>query len=92
MAPQIREAGMHNEKDLLSFLSNLYRNLLSLGAPGKGYKKLTSEQSKLGALLLNEIAESILVQINNNGLPRSTTTLKEEWKPTANELIPALTF
>ena len=88
MAPQLREAGMLNEKDLTSFLNNLYKNLLSSGAPGRGYKKLTSKHSKLGAMLLHEMAESILVQINNNGLPRPTTTLKDEWKPTANELTP----
>jgi hypothetical protein len=46
----------------------------------------------LGALLLHEIAESILVQINNNGLPRPTATLKDEWKPTANEITPTLTI
>jgi len=90
MAPQLREAGMHDEKELTSFLNNFYRNLLSPGTPGKGYKKLTSDQSKLGASLLHEMAESILVQINNNGLPRPTATLKDEWKPTANDLTPIL--
>jgi len=90
MAPQLRDAGMHDEKELTAFLNILYRNLLSPGSPGKGFKKLTSDQSKLGALLLHEMAESILVQINNNGLPRPTTTLKDEWKPTANELTSIL--
>ncbi len=90
MAPQLRQAGMKDEKDLTAFLSNLYRNLLSPAAPGKGHKKLTYDQARLGALLLHEMAESILVQINNNGLPRPTATLKEDWKPTANELTPVL--
>jgi hypothetical protein len=90
MAPQLRDAGLQNEKDLTSFLSNLYRNLLSACTPGRGHKKLTSDQSKLGAFLLHGMAESILVQINNNGLPRPTATLKDEWKPTANELTTVL--
>jgi hypothetical protein len=90
IAPQLREAGLQNEKDLTAFLNSLYLNLLCAGAPGRGHKKLTPDQSKLGALLLHEMAESILVQINNNGLPRPTTTLKDEWKPTANELTTVL--
>jgi hypothetical protein len=92
MAPQLREAGMHDEKNLNLFLNNLYRNLLSPEGPGRGHKKLTPDQCKLGALLLHEIAESILVQINNNGLPQPTATLKDEWKPTANEITPTLTI
>ena len=80
---------MNNEKDLISFLSSFYKFLLS---PKKGNRKLSSEHSKLGALLLHEIADSILVQINNNGLPRPFTPLKDEWKLTANELAPALAF
>jgi hypothetical protein len=92
MAPQLRNAGMRAEGDLTSFLNNLYSNLLSPGTPGRGHKKLTSDHSKLGALLLHEIAESILVQINNNGLPQPATTLKDEWKPTANEFRPVLTI
>jgi hypothetical protein len=91
MAPQIRAEGIKEEKDLLSFLSFLYKNLLILGDPKKA-KRVPSDQSrlKLGALLLHEMAESLLIQINNNGLPRPTTTLKDEWK--ANELTPALAF
>jgi hypothetical protein len=92
MAPQIRSAGMQSEKELISFLINLYKYLISPGMPSKGSKELSSENSKLGASLLREIAESILVQINNNGLPRPFTTLKDEWKPTANELTPFLAF
>lgn len=93
LAPQLREIGMHDKRNLKSFLNNLYRNLLSPeGRPGRGYKKLTSGQYKLGALLLHEIAESILVQINNNGLPQPTVTFKDEWKPTANEFTPALSI
>lgn len=89
LGPQLREAGMDDEEDLKSFLKNLYKTLTSPGAaPGRGNKKLTPNQLKLGALLLREIAESILVQINNNGLPQPTTTLKDEWKPTGNELTP----
>ncbi len=90
MAPQLREAGMNDEKDLTAFLTNLYRNLLSPASPGKGHKRLTYSQAKLGALLLHEMAESILVQINNNGLPKPTATLKDDWKPTANEFTPIL--
>jgi len=84
MAPQIRDAGMKDERELISFLGSLYRNLQSPDSLGRGYKKLTSEQAKLGALLLHEMAESILVQINNNGLPRQTATLNDEWEPSAN--------
>lgn len=86
IAPQLQEAGLKSEDDLTTFLNSLYLNLLSAGESGRKHKKLTPEESKLGALLLYEIAESILVQISNNGLPRSTTTLKDEWKPTANGL------
>jgi hypothetical protein len=92
MAPQLKEAGMHNQEDLTSFLNSLYRNLLSAGTPGRGHKKLSQDGSKLGALLLHEMAESILVQINNNGLPRPTATLKDDWKPTANEFTQLLTL
>ncbi len=93
LAPQLREIGMNDKDNLKSFLNNLYKNLLSPeGRPGRGYKKLTPEQYKFGALLLNNIAESILVQINNNGLPQPTATLKDEWKPTANEITPALSI
>lgn len=88
IVPRLREAGMRDEKEIVLFLGNLYRNLISHGAPGKIHKRLTADQSMLGALLLHEMAESILVQINNNGLPRPTATLKDEWKPTANELNP----
>ena len=90
IVPRLQEAGMRDEREIVLFLSNLYKNLISHGAPGKGHKKLTIDQSRLGALLLHEMAESILVQINNNGLPRPTATLKDEWKPTANELTPVL--
>ncbi len=92
MAPRLKEAGMQNERDLTSFLSCLYRNLLSHETPGKGHKRLTPELAKLGASLLHDMAESILVQINNNGLPRPTTTLRDEWKPTTNEFNPVLTI
>jgi len=81
---------MRDEREIVLFLGNLYKNLRSHGAPDKRHKKLTADQSMLGALLLHEMAESILVQINNNGLPRPTATLKDEWKPTANELTPVL--
>ena len=90
MVPRLQKAGMRDEKEIVLFLGNLYKNLRSHGAPGKGHKKLTADQSMLGALLLHEMAESILVQINNNGLSRPTATLKDEWKPTANELTPVL--
>jgi hypothetical protein len=89
MAPKLRDAGMHDQRQLRSFLSKLYTTLVSSGG-GRGPKKqkLTADQSRLGALLLHEMAESILVQINNNGLPQPTATLKDEWKPTSNEITP----
>jgi hypothetical protein len=90
IVPRLQEAGMRDEREIILFLSDLYKNLISHGAPSKRHKRLTADQFMLGALLLHEIAESILVQINNNGLPRPTATLKDEWKPTANELTPVL--
>jgi len=92
MAPQLRDAGLQTDEDLTSFLGNLYKNLLTGGSPGRGHKRLNTNESKLGALLLHEMAESILVQINNNGLPRQTATLKDEWKPTANDLTTVFTI
>jgi len=92
MAPKLKEAGMRNEKDVTAFLGSLYRNLSLHETPGKGHKRLTPELAKLGASLLHDMAESILVQINNNGLPRTTTTLRDEWKPTTNEFNPVLTI
>jgi hypothetical protein len=85
---------MNEEKDISTFLNILYTNLLTAGelGPGRGHKKLSSDQVKLGALLLHGMAESILVQINNNGLPKPSTTIKDEWKPTANEFIPLQAF
>lgn len=85
IAPRLKNAGISSEKQVISFLKSLYRNLISYGSPGKGFKKLTKEESELGILLLQEIAESILVQINNNGLPRTTTSIKEDWQPTPME-------
>lgn len=92
IAPRLREAGLNSEKDLLTFLGLLYHNLLLPGAPGRGYKKLSPLESRLGSLLLHEIAESILVQLNNNGLPLPSTSLKDEWKPTTNDLVPTATL
>ena len=92
IAPRLKEAGISSEKNVISFLSSLYRNLLTHGSPGKGFKKLTEKESELGALLLHEMAESILVQINNNGLPTTNGSLKEDWQPTPKEhvAVPAL--
>jgi len=90
MAQQIRDAGMNDEKQLKSFLIDLYSTLLSTAIESnKKKRKLNADQLKLGALLLHEVSESILVQINNNGLPQPSATLKDEWKPTTNELKPA---
>ncbi len=85
IAPKFKEAGMKTEEEILNFLRCLYQNLLTLGAPGKGHKKLKYFESKLGALLLHEISESILIQINNNGFPRTSISLKDEWEPSRNE-------
>ena len=89
MGPQLREAGMTKEDDITSFLNGLYRNLTSSGAPGRGYKKLTPRDSQLGSLLLRQMAESILVQINNNGLPRPDIGAMREPAPVTSDLAPA---
>ncbi len=86
IAPKFKEAGFTTERDILNFLSNLYYNLLSHGTPGRGHKKLNSSESELGVLLLQEISESILIQLNNNGLPWTSKSLKDEWEPLKNEL------
>jgi len=89
MAQQIRDAGMSDEKQLKTFLINFYNTLLSTAKKSSKKKgKLNSNQLKLGALILHEVSKSILVQINNNGLPQPSATLKDEWKPTTNELEP----
>lgn len=89
MAPKLRDAGMNDERQIRSFLSNLYTTLRSLGEERRHQRKsLKADECQLGALLLHEMAESILVQINNNGLPQPTATLKDEWKPTSNEITP----
>ncbi len=92
IAPRLRESGLSSEKEVTSFLTSLYRNLNSPGAPGKGHKKLTEGEMKLGALLLHEMAESILVQINNNGLPKPNASLKEDWQPTPKDLVAVPAF
>lgn len=92
IAPRLKEAGISSEKNVISFLSSLYRNLLFHGSPGKGFKKLTEKESELGALLLHEMAESILVQINNNGLPTTNASLKEDWQPTPKEYVAVPAF
>lgn len=81
IAPKFKEEGMKTEEKILNFLSLLYKNLLTIGAPGKGCKKLKSSESILGALLLQEISDSIFIQLNNNGLPRTSIFLKDEWEP-----------
>lgn len=82
IAPMFKEAGMKGDKDVMSFLGLLYANLLSPGAPGRGRKRLNPAQARLAARLLHEVSQSILVQLNNNGLPRSTSSLRDDWKPT----------
>jgi hypothetical protein len=92
IAPKLREAGIASEQLLASFLSTLYKNLLSHGCPGRGYKKLTSTESEIGVLLLQKIAESILVQINNNGLPKRSSSIQEDWQPTTEDYVCASAF
>ena len=89
IAPKLLEQGLRTDIQVMHFLTEFYRNLHSPGSPGKGHRNLSAEEWTLGALLLHEIAESLMVQLSNNGLPRQSTSLKEEWKPTANALIPA---
>jgi hypothetical protein len=36
IAPQLKKAGINSNTELLSFLSTLYRNLISHGSPGRG--------------------------------------------------------
>jgi len=88
IAPQLREAGMKSEKDILGFLSQLYSYLYYSDNAEKDHKKLNAIQSRIGALLLQEISRSLRVQLNNNGLPRKTTSLREDWEPSANEYTP----
>lgn len=84
-AHRFREAGITTEKDILKFLKTLY-DFLALSTPQKHHNKLTRRKFILGALFLHEIAESIFVQLNNNGLPRSSTSLKEHWEPFFDDL------
>lgn len=90
IAPKFKEAGMKTEEEILNFLRRLYQNLLTLGAPGKGHKKLKYSESKLGALLLHEISESIFIQLNNNGLQRTSIFLKDEWESSRNDLTASI--
>ena len=87
IAPKLKEANISSEQQVIAFLLKLYRNLIFHGSPGRGFKKLTRQESGLGMLLLQEIAESILVQINNNGHPKPTAIIKEDWHPTPKTYV-----
>ncbi len=87
IAKRFQEAGMTTEDDIIKYLGALYNFLLSQEAPAKKQKKLNSAQYKLASTLLQEIAQSILVQLNNNGLPRSSSSLRDDWKSSGNDLF-----
>jgi hypothetical protein len=92
IAPNLKEAGISNQQELSSFLMNFYRNLTHPGSPGRGYKRLKKTESSLGILLLQKLAESILVQINNNGLPKTPASIKDDWQPTYKDNVTVSAF
>lgn len=84
IAPQLKIIGIDTETKLLDFLSNFYTYLLS-NENKELNKKLDTGYSNIGSILLNEIAQTIFIQLNNNGLPKISISLKNAWKPSSNE-------
>jgi hypothetical protein len=84
IAPELQAAGLKSEKQIGGFLTLLY-DTLSAGGVIKGPRKLNAKHSEAAATLLHEISQSILVQMNNNGLPRAYSSLRDEWKASGNE-------
>jgi hypothetical protein len=81
----IQESGINDDAALSEFLHNLYDLLLYNGTKYHGKIMLKVNEINLGALLLDEIANSILIQINNNGLSRQDSTSLEIRYPITHE-------
>lgn len=92
LAPELRKAGIRDNKDVLSFLNYLYESLVSAAPPRRRTRGHSPEQLRLGAALLDEISRATLVQLNNNGLPQSHTPLREGWEPPRDEPLTTRTY
>jgi hypothetical protein len=67
IASRFRDAGLKDQDAIAGFLLVLLNNLAKAGSPGRGSRKLKPTECDLGSYFLEEIADSLLVQLGNNG-------------------------
>jgi len=84
IAPQLKSIKIDSDEKLGRFLNKFYSYLLS-NREEKMKNKLDGNYSMIGSILLNEIAQTIFIQLNNNGLPKISVSLNNAWKPSSNE-------
>ena len=72
IAPKLNEVGIQSETDVQKFLGGLYKLLISEGKKRNGLQK---SHLKVAGELLHVLSKSIIVELNNNGLPKRTTNL-----------------
>ncbi len=87
IAPKLQAEGMKTETDILKFVRVIYSFLLSVKSSTNDTKKPLPRECDLAAMFLSEISDSILIQLNNNGLPRNSVSLKNEWELNRNGYI-----
>jgi hypothetical protein len=71
---RLGRAGFGTEAKMLTFLVSLYRALLSMSV--QKIPDLSPELATIGAEFLSTISSSILVSLDNNGLPKTPTQLR----------------
>jgi hypothetical protein len=72
---RLREAGLNQEKEVANFLRRLYQFLINGGPQGKTKAGLPADKLKLASAFLRHLAEGLLIQLTDNGLPRQNELL-----------------
>ncbi|MDE2106167.1 MAG: hypothetical protein KGL39_53590 [Patescibacteria group bacterium] len=85
----LREAGINDPKTLAKFFNALYA-FLSLKDYQIKQKPISCPEMKLGAAFLEEISQSLLVQLNGNGLPPVHSRTWDGTLMTGCDLRPAM--
>jgi hypothetical protein len=70
IAPDFSEAGINQESEVYDFLREVYGLLVSGGS-----QQVLPAHVRLGARFLHVLSNGLLVQLSNNGLPKTPTTL-----------------
>jgi len=83
---ELRDAGINDPKSLAKFFTDLY-SFLAMPPCGSKAKGISTHYMQLGAGFLEEIAQSLLVQLNGNGLPPLRSGLWEN-VPISRDLRP----